>query len=583
MSNGRFPSGFVDKVLAATDVAAIIGRYTTLRQRGKSLVGLCPFHQEKTPSFTVDPERGLYYCFGCHAGGSIFNFLMEKEGFSFYQAVEFLAREAGLEIPRLKEKGEDTQGLTKAAEFAAQFFQKALAADIGKEAREYLKSRGISKSTRENFKLGWAPANQLHLPNSVEKAKREIEPFIKIGLISRATNDGTFFATIRDALVFPIERSSGVVVGFAHRRIKENDSRTGPKYINSADNDIYHKSVLLYGLPQARTAIRSAGKSILVEGYFDVLALAEKGIENVVATCGTALTPNQASILARYAPKTVVLFDGDEAGYRATLRSIDILIGAGLDVFIVRLPEREDPDSFVMTEGPDKLLEKIDSATGWFDWLYNISWGKTDSAGVSGAYAVVEVMAIPLAAITDGMAKNMYIRDLAGRLGTSEESLREQLKKEYRKQRYKTNTGETTKENDELPADARLELALIASILGGNGEKPCEENPLIRYPGLWDIAISGVKPAEILAEIADERTRSFLSEILLEPEPSDVEAHRQALLLKLRRVNIDRKIRELNAKLDIAERSGSDIEKKQIFEELSKLARELGNLSNKEP
>ncbi len=577
MSNGRFPESFVDRVLSSTDVAAIIGRYTSLKRRGKRLVGLCPFHKEKTPSFTVDPEQGLYYCFGCGVGGNIFTFLKEKEGLSFYQAVEMLAREAGLEIPRLEGNAKDTEGLAEAAEFGTTFFQKALDADIGKDARAYLANRGISQDIWEKFRIGWAPADQMHLPKSVKKANRNPEPFIKIGLLGRSKGGDKLFAPIADALVFPIPRPGGKIAGFAHRRIREDESYTGPKYINSADNELYNKSYVLYGLPQARSSIRSEGKTILVEGYFDVLALAQSGIENVVASCGTALTSYQATLLARYAKKTIVLFDGDEAGMRATLRSLELLLAGGHEVFVVRLPEDEDPDSFINKEGAEKLLKLVDSAPVWFDWLYDEALGKTDSS-VAGAITVIDEMARPLGAVADEMSRNMYIRDLAKRLGTSEEELRDRLRKAYRRERKEELPKRETKED--LPDQAKLELALIATVLRC-GETYCDENPLTLYPGLWEKVIAGAKAVELLNEIADDRAKSCLSELLLEPDPANFKTHQNALLKKIKRAAISERIERLRANLRNIEKDDKDSEK-QILSEMSELSQELSRLSRYE-
>ncbi|HHS49550.1 MAG TPA: DNA primase, partial [candidate division Zixibacteria bacterium] len=333
MAKGRFPSNFIDRVASATDIVAIIGRYTTLKPQGRRLVGLCPFHNEKTPSFSVDAEQGLYYCFGCHAGGTVFTFLMEKEGMTFADAVESLARDAGIELPATSGNYERAEGLEEAAEFTADFFARALNSKVGEQAREYLRGRGISEKTWKTFGIGWAPADQAILPNTIGKDRRDFKPFVKIGILGESRYGNKYFSTISDALVFPIHKASGRPVGFAHRRIRD-DRADGPKYVNSADNDIYHKSSILYGLPQARAEIRRQKQSILVEGYFDVIALHEYGIMGAVACCGTALTSVQASILARYAPRAVILFDGDDAGLKATLRSIEILLSAGLEVHI---------------------------------------------------------------------------------------------------------------------------------------------------------------------------------------------------------------------------------------------------------
>ncbi len=579
----RFSQGFIDRVIAATDIAALIGRYTTLKRSGHKLVGLCPFHQEKTPSFTVDPERGLYYCCGCHAGGSIFTFLQEKEGMNFPEAVEHLARSAGIEMPAREGVGKPTDGLTKAAEFGARFFQKAIMDEIGREAREYLDSRGISSETWKKFGLGWAPKDRNHLLKSIRKAGKKAEPFIEIDLVAKSDYDRTLYSKIGDALVFPILRAGGKAVAFANRKIREDPEYDGPKYINSSDNDIYHKSGILYGLPQARSAIRKGDSSILVEGYFDVIALVEKGIENVVATCGTALTSQQASILVRYARKVVVLFDGDEAGLRATLRSLDILLGAGLEVFVVRLPDSEDPDSLVMKDGAEKLREIISSAPDWFDWLYEYSWGTSDSDGISAASSVADSMAIPLSAVADGLQRNLYVRELAKRLATSEEGLRDHLRKAFKKSRKTYSDTGSADKLASLPDRAKLEIALIAAIIHcGLGDNP-PENILSLYPGLWEIAVDGATPAEAISEINDERARGYLSEMLFLLEQGEADTHRNMLIVKLSRINIKNRMLQLqeNLRKSGPDESGGDISK--TLDELKSLSEKLRKLGGKTP
>ena len=576
MSGGRFSQGFIERVAAATDIAAVIGRYTNLVPRGNRLLGLCPFHTEKTPSFSVDPEQGLYYCFGCHAGGTVFTFLMEKEGMSFPEAVETLAREAGIDLPSDGE-GERSEGLLEAAEYGARFFQKALKADVGAEAREYLAGRGISRKTWEAYGLGWAPADRHHLSRSVAKAKRKAEPFEKIGLL-RESYSG-LSSGIHDVLVFPIQKAGGRVVGFAQRRIREGGD--GPKYINSADNEIYHKSSILYGLSQARRAIRKEKRSLLVEGYFDVIALAENGIQNAVASCGTALTPAQASLLMRYAPRVAVLFDGDNAGLSATVRSLPILLAAGLDPSVVRLPAEDDPDSFVRDHGADALIELIDSAPSWFDWLFDFSSKEGKAKGVSAVVSIVDAMAMPLAAVQDGMMRDMYLRDFAVRIGTSEEALREHLRKAFRKKRGLVRSEEAVESAPELPNAAKIELAVLAAVMRSERAPKTEQNPLSFYPGLWDSVVSGAKSAELLSAISDARARSYLSRLLIEPAPTDLAGHVETLLRKLERIRLDSEIERLNADLREAERIGDKEKQKRISKALLGLGNSLGALYRK--
>ncbi|HDR90876.1 MAG TPA: toprim domain-containing protein, partial [candidate division Zixibacteria bacterium] len=380
-----------------------------------------------------------------------------------------------------------------------------------------------------------------------------------------------------EALVFPISTSSGKIVAFAFRKIENDPNYTGPKYINSSDNKIYHKSSILYGLPQARSSIRNAGKSILVEGYFDVIALAEKGITNAVACCGTALTSEQANLLARFAPKTIMLYDGDSAGLRATLRSMEIMLSAGLDVFIVRLPEGEDPDSYVMTHGGEALAEIIENAPEWFDWLYRHIREKSDGSGISTATEIVDEMAIPLASISDEMKRNLYIRELAKRLGTAEESLRDHLRKAYRKQRRHSSYEDEKPQVEKLSDEGKLELSLLALIVALKKPVELEENPLKLYPGLWEMANGGASASEMLSEITDERARGYLSEAFMAAADSDENAI-GVLMFKLLQKETDR-INDLLSKLE--ELGNDDEEGTRLLRERSEVMRKIQDIRKK--
>lgn len=578
----RYEQNLLDRIIASTDVSAIIGRYTTLRARGKRLVGLCPFHKEKTPSFTVDPVRGLYYCFGCHAGGSIFQFLIEKEGISFSEAVETLARDAGISIPRMSGSVIASDSLYESADFSMRFFKKSLAGKNGEKAIQYLSSRGISTRIQDAFSLGWAPQNQMELPSLIEKSNLSFEPFLKIGIVAKTKADGRYFSTISDSLVIPITNQSGKVVAFAHRKIVDDPQRTGPKYINSPESDIYHKSMILYGLPQARSAIRSIGVSILVEGYFDVMALVEAGIENVVATCGTALTPSQSTILFKYAPKIVVLYDSDEAGLKATIRSINILLSAGHDVFIARLPKDEDPDSFVRRHGSSKMREIIDNSPNWFNWLYDFISGKSSETGVSQVIALIDAMSLPFASMIDKVAFEIHIRELSKRLGIAEPTLRERLKKSAQNRGTPDIEGDGVK-NNSLRDEERLELSLISAISKYRIFPVCDENPLSNFPGLWDCALAGKQPAEIMVDIEDERVRACIAEFVILPDPPDLLAHVEPLFKKIMKKHLSLKIEKLEKELKQTEKTRDMGKAKEISQKILEISGELSRLNKMKP
>jgi DNA primase len=498
---------------------------------------------------------------------------MNKEGFSLPEAVESLAKEAGIELPAKKGISKTSSGLLDAADYVARYFQKALNSGVGKEALEYLNSREISKNTRETFLLGWAPQDQTHLARSLQKAQMEPEPFVQIGVLAHSKTDGRLFATISDSLIIPIIGAGEKVIAFAHRKIKESE-QPGPKYVNSADNDIYHKSFILYGLPQARASIRNSEISILVEGYFDVMSLADKGITNVVATCGTALTPQQATLLLRYAPKVAVLFDGDDAGLKATLRSLEIFLGAGLDVYIVRLPDNEDPDSFVRKEGPDSLKRIISNAPGWFDWFFNFNKSAEKSIGVQGALSVADLFAGPISAVPGAPERGLYTAELAKRLGSSENRIAERIAQTFSKSRKESSFVNSAQKPADLPDEQKLELALLAAIL--NGKRPeISENPLRHFPGLWEKACAGADSAVILSDIGDQRAQYCLSELLIRNECSDPDEHFQKLFRKVLLTSVEKKIEKVDSDLNEALRKKDKDNVLELTKELNALHRTI--------
>ena len=305
---GGFPPEFVERVIESVDPVQIYGRYTNLKRSGKNFRGLCPFHREKTPSFYVDPDRGLFYCFGCGKGGNVITFLMEKEGLSFPEAIEFLAREAGIPIPERRTFSPQTQSLHDALETAHNFFYERLFSPEGQRGLDYLAERGISVNFARQFRFGWAPDSWDSLKKFVERRGLPIKPFVDVGLLIENPENKSHYDRFRGGVIIPIYGTSGRVVGFGMRAL---DPGEGPKYINSPDSPVFHKSEILFGLDRARRAIRKQGYAVLVEGYFDVLSLWQAGIENVVASCGTAFTAQHAHLLARFAKKVVVFYDGE--------------------------------------------------------------------------------------------------------------------------------------------------------------------------------------------------------------------------------------------------------------------------------
>ncbi len=364
----RIPDDLIDSIRSQADIVDVVSDYVTLRKSGRNYLGLCPFHDEKTPSFSVNPERRIFHCFGCGKGGNVFTFLMEHENVSFVEAVRHVARRLNITIPdtyREREASSEAESLARVTRFAARFFhERLLNGDQGSIVRQYTAKRGLSDETIKSFGLGYAPDSWNDLLNAARKQGIDAAWLVKAGLAK--TGEQRTYDAFRKRLIFPIQAPGGRVVGFGGRALSDEDQ---PKYLNSPESPIYHKSQVLYGLYQAREVLRQKGRILLVEGYMDLLGLHQHGVHGAVAVCGTALTREQARLAARYGQQAFLVYDSDPAGMRATWRAIEPLVEAGLWTRIVRLPEGYDPDSYVAEHGPDGFMKRVEQADSIADFM----------------------------------------------------------------------------------------------------------------------------------------------------------------------------------------------------------------------
>ncbi|MDI9246575.1 DNA primase [Marinobacter sp. CHS3-4] len=367
--SGLIPQRFVEDLLDRIDLAELIGSRITLKKAGGNYKARCPFHDEKTPSFNVRPDKGFYHCFGCGAHGDAISFVREYDGLGFTDAVEELARRAGLEVPydqHAKQEMQQAKTLTDALDYASQFYQGALKGQQGSFARDYLHQRGLDQSIIDQYQLGFAPGTGTALYDS---AGKDIQgPLIETGTVS--DRYGRPRDLFRNRVMFPIRNSRGRTIAFGGRTLGDDKA----KYINSPESDVFHKSREIYGLYEAKQALRQVDRLLVVEGYMDVIALAQHGIHYAVATLGTATNQDSLSALLKQARHIVFCFDGDAAGYRAADKALDNaleLLGDGMHLQFLMLPDGEDPDTLVRQEGPDAFRERIDSATPLSRYLFN--------------------------------------------------------------------------------------------------------------------------------------------------------------------------------------------------------------------
>ncbi len=413
------PDYKIDEVREATDVVDLISGYVTLKKKGQNFFGLCPFHPEKTPSFSVNPDKQIFHCFGCGAGGNVFTFLMRSEGISFPESIKFLAQRAGILIEYDEQdeaRSQENEVLYYINEFAAKFFQEALFSKKGEIALKYLKGRGLSSGDIEVFGLGFAPPGWQGLITHAEKTSNELDSLHRAGLILKK-DDGGHYDRFRDRIMFPILNLSGRVVAFGGRKL--NDKDDSPKYINSPETSVYEKGKILYGLFQNRDEIRKQKKAVFVEGYMDLLSLVANDVKNVVASLGTSLTEEQSRLILRYSKHAVLIYDSDTAGVAAALRGADILLETGLDAFVVNLPKGHDPDSYILENGTEEFLKKIESAENLFDYKIRRSLEKPPETRWEEVQSILE----SIARIKDAIQRSLIITKISEELNVSEKAM----------------------------------------------------------------------------------------------------------------------------------------------------------------
>ena len=419
-----------DKLLEIKEAAAIeevVGQYVKLTRRGRNLVGLCPFHADTRPSFTVSPERGIYYCFGCGAGGNVITFLMQHLRLSFPEAVEELARRYHIPLS-LKEVGPEgarqarkRRTLQELLALAQAFYCRTLAAPEGRAAREYLARRGLTAEVLEAFQLGYAPPEWEALTRLLQTQGFPLHLAQEAGLVMPRASGG-FYDRFRDRIMFPIHDRQGRVVAFGGRILGEGE----PKYLNSPESPLFAKGRLLYGLPQAAAALRREDVALVVEGYLDLLSLRVHGIEPVVATLGTALTREQVRLLKSQVSRVVLVFDGDEAGARAMLRAFPLFAAESVALRVLALPAGQDPDDYVRTRGPELFRRPWEAAQPWFTYLLDrllAHYGRE----VEGVVRLIAELKPYLAAVADPVEQDLWLRQAAARLEVEEASLRRSL------------------------------------------------------------------------------------------------------------------------------------------------------------
>ena len=458
----KFDNSFAEQVKASVDIVRVVSDYVRLRKVGANYMGLCPFHSEKTPSFYVHPSRQLYHCFGCKAGGDVLKFVQSMERITFPESLRLLAEKHGIPLPKSDVRGEldpaakERLALLEINQRAAQLFKNQLrTSPEGRQAQNYLKSRGLTEETIDRFEVGYALSASDTL---LRRFSQEFSPdlLLKSGLVA-SNDDLRRYDRFRKRIIFPIANESGKVIAFGGRILGEGQ----PKYLNSPETPLYSKSRTLYALHQAREFVRQEDFAILVEGYMDCIALHQSGVRNVVASCGTSLTEQQAKLLSRFSERIVVNFDPDSAGAAAALRSLNIFLESGFTIRVLTLPGADDPDSFIRTKGVGEYRRLLERAPFYFDYLLGRTLSEHNIKNVEGKVAAVNMMLPYLVRISNRIEKLERIARVAEAFSLEESTLREELKRAADQQREKLAIGPVQLRTQLKPSEKHLLKAVL--------------------------------------------------------------------------------------------------------------------------
>ncbi|MDI9480620.1 MAG: DNA primase [Bacillota bacterium] len=461
----RFNEEVIREINSRLELADIVAETVQLTRKGNRYWGLCPFHQEKTSSFSVTPDRNMFYCFGCHAGGDMITYIMKRDNMDFREAVEYLANRAGVtvqkESPAARRKQERARGVVAANLAAAQLYREILLSAKGKKGLEYLQERRLSPEIVEKFGLGFAPDTWNTIEDYLFKKAFSQEQVKSTGLIKRSDQQNRYYDLFRNRVIFPIHDQRGEVIGFGGRVL----DGSLPKYLNTPETELFSKRKNLYGLYQARQAMRNLNQALVVEGYMDCLKMHQAGIENTVATLGTAMTQEQARLLRRFVEEVVVLFDGDDAGQREALRAVEVLRAEGLKVWVVSLPGGKDPDDYLDLYGKEEFLQYIqNSKVDHIEFKLNRYIETETELNLDTRIRIIKAVQKDIASLESELEKDYYVRLLSRRLQVQENLIRRELNKGSSGRSSELNKSGILRDNTRY-GKSSLEERLLVSML----------------------------------------------------------------------------------------------------------------------
>jgi DNA primase len=559
-----------EEIKRTADIVEVIGQYVQLRKAGQHHIGLCPFHGDKDPSFTVNQSRQMFHCFGCKKGGDIFAFWMEYHKVSFPQAMRELAERYHITLPERdltpsqKKEKEIGEAIYEINELAARYFHNILLkSDKGSPGREYLIKRSLNREIAEEFLLGFAPPEWNGLTNFLKSKKTDLEKAAQAGLI--ISKDKGFYDRFRGRVIFPIHNLRKQVAGFGGRVM----DKSLPKYLNTPETPVFHKGELLYGLHAAYQGIRESGRVVIVEGYTDVLALRKHGFNEAVATLGTALTKEHVRKLKGYAKEAIVVFDSDAAGKGATLKSLPLFLNEGMTAKVIALPEGDDPDTFVNSRGLQGFIEYLEKSVPIFEFYLDLKLARNDDSIENQVDILKELLPV-LSEVNSESQRSLYVRKLSEKSRIPESIVLSELKKQgpspegdgQEIRLKKILSGKTAKNQDDLfILNLLAHFPDTAGRLADSGCRLLLSDPVITdiFDSICDIfKKDGESNPETLAEkLENETARERYREAILSPPiyRDDVDQALQAFELKVKRINLSKSYRN----------TGSDLEKKNLI------------------
>lgn len=521
------PEDIINEIKYRNDIETVISQYVTLKRRGKNLVGLCPFHGEKTPSFTVYPETASFYCFGCGVGGDVFTFTSLIENLDYMESIKLLAERSGVNLPdsgyddsmqKLKNRIYDINRET------ARFFHNCLLSDEGAWAREYLLGRGLKPATIKKFGLGAAPDSWDALIKHLKSKGYTIDEMVTANVVGKSQR-GTYYDRFRKRVMFPIINIRGNVVGFSGRAMPGEDKQGG-KYVNTSDTPVYKKSANLFGMNLAKNHCEE--RIILVEGNMDVISLHQAGFENTVAPLGTAFTEEQANILARYTKEVVLTMDADAAGQKAIRRAAEILEKTGLKTRVIVIPDGKDPDEFIKKNGPDRFKGLVEGAVSDIEYKLLMAAKDIDLFSDDGKLKYLSAAAEIIASQNDIMTRDIYIGKMSEKYGVSRTALETKVK-ELRRKFVKTQEKKVISEiirpkftKDDVNPEKRI------SVKGTNAEETLIA-VLLQHPDFYKIAVEKLPPEKMITSL-NRRIYNIIIETLESGANLDVSTFGQKLL-----------------------------------------------------